>query len=139
MTLVDFMLGMYYCFFSWFIKQDSISRQVYTIYIFFAKNSDEEISQKAIVGLGKCVFCDFRGDTVCDKLWTEKGLFWVFYFINSLLNIYFCSGFLCIRYPKFLLEEGARDLYQRVLSPAHASVRLKLQVITVFIKSILSA
>jgi hypothetical protein len=58
----------------------------------------------------------------------------VFYFINSLLNIYFCSGFLCIRYPKFLLEEGARDLYQRVLSPAHASVRLKLQVIMFSLK-----
>jgi hypothetical protein len=38
------------------MKQDSISRQVYTIYIFFAKNSDEEISQKAIVGLGRCLF-----------------------------------------------------------------------------------
>ncbi|CAB4014647.1 nipped-B B isoform X1, partial [Paramuricea clavata] len=70
-------------------NNDSISRQVYTIYIFFAKNSDEEISQKAIVGL----------------------------------------GFLCIRYPKFLLEEGARDLYQRILSPVRASVRLKLQVL----------
>ena len=32
-----------------------MSRQVYTIYIFFAKNSDEEISQKAIVGLGECL------------------------------------------------------------------------------------
>ena len=49
-------------------------------------------------------------------------------------RFHFYSGFLCIRYPKFLLEEGARDLYQRVLSPTYASVKLKLQVIAVVIK-----
>ena len=45
----------HYFLFSLFVKQDSISRQVYTIYIYFAKNADEEISQKAIVGLGKYI------------------------------------------------------------------------------------
>ena len=56
-------------FFSYIIKQDSISRQVYTIYIFFAKNSDEEISQKAIVGLGRCLFhSDFTKIMQCFRI-----------------------------------------------------------------------
>ena len=45
----------------------------------------------------------------------------------KLQNVFF-SGFFCIRYPKFLLEEGARELYQRILLPTNASVRLKFQV-----------
>lgn len=50
------------------------------------------------------------------------------------LQFNFPAGFICIRYPKFLLEEGARELYQRILLPAHASVRLKLQVTALIVQ-----
>ena len=34
------------------MKQDSVYRRVYTLHIFYAKIPDEEVSQKAIMGLG---------------------------------------------------------------------------------------
>ncbi|XP_046841675.1 nipped-B-like protein isoform X2 [Xenia sp. Carnegie-2017] len=67
---------------------DSVYRRVYTLHIFYAKIPDEEVSQKAIMGL----------------------------------------GFLSIRYPKLLLEEDARGLYGKILSPTCESTQLKNQV-----------
>ena len=37
---------------------------MYTIYIYFSKNVDEEISQKAIVGLGKFIVTKKNDDDV---------------------------------------------------------------------------
>ena len=41
---------------TFFFKQGSTKDRVFAVYIYFTKHSDEEVCQKAITGLGKCIF-----------------------------------------------------------------------------------